>query len=809
MFDVLDFDELKKTVLREDDTVFFIPKKVKEVQKHDMGIDFKCEGWKYQKDIMEILFNQLNPNLTPKDSKLDMILRIEVKTDDILRIRLVNGSEIKRHSTPMVVEEFKNQYSDFNFKEEKEKYIISTKELKVEILTEPVNITIKDKEGKELLKQYNYDKHSMHELIKYQGEAKNDYSSFECFPFGLAENLKTGKKAAFDSLWLSHNENFYGLGEKFTDLNKRGKEVLCWQVDALGTSTQKSYKNIPFFMSSNNYGIFMNTTYKSKYKLGDYFQKAYQIETTEGELDYYFIHGDYMKDILSNYTDITGKTPLPPKWSFGLWMSRNSYNSQQEMIETGEKLRKEEYPCDVLHLDAGWFDEPLRCDFEFAEERFPKPEKLVKDLKDMGFKMSIWQLPYVHEATDIYDEAKEKGYFEKGSDPSNMDGIIDISNPDAKKWYEGKLKKLLELGIDAIKVDFGEGIEVDACYEEYTGEEFHNLYSLLYNKIVFDLTKEIHGENNGLIWARSAYAGSQRYPVHWAGDTDSDFTALASTLKGGLSFGLSGFPFWSHDIGGYFMTPENECYIRWMQLGMFSSHARFHGTSPREPWHFGDKAVEVYKKFAELRYRLIPYIYSKAYKCTEESIPLMRPLILEYENDPNVSNIDDQYLFGSDLLVAPILTKQNTRKIYLPEGEWLDFWTKESYSGNQWIEYKAELDKMPLFIKSGSIIPMGPMMQYIGEKEFDPLTINIYHDEEEKFLYYDDHEQFEIKCAEIQDSISITIEPTEHEFVIKLFNDKEISEIKANDKSLEFNKKENYLEFKYETNGKQTQIVAK
>jgi len=479
------------------------------------------------------------------------------------------------------------------------------------------------------------------------------------------------------------------------------------------------------------------------------------------------------------------------------------------MIETGEKLRKEEYPCDVLHLDAGWFDEPLRCDFEFAEERFPKPEKLVKDLKDMGFKMSIWQLPYVHEATDIYDEAKEKGYFEKGSDPSNMDGIIDISNPDAKKWYEGKLKKLLELGIDAIKVDFGEGIEVDACYEEYTGEEFHNLYSLLYNKIVFDLTKEIHGENNGLIWARSAYAGSQRYPVHWAGDTDSDFTALASTLKGGLSFGLSGFPFWSHDIGGYFMTPENECYIRWMQLGMFSSHARFHGTSPREPWHFGDKAVEVYKKFAELRYRLIPYIYSKAYKCTEESIPLMRPLILEYENDPNVSNIDDQYLFGSDLLVAPILTKQNTRKIYLPEGEWLDFWTKESYSGNQWIEYKAELDKMPLFIKSGSIIPMGPMMQYIGEKEFDPLTINIYHDEEEKFLYYDDHEQFEIKCAEIQDSISITIEPTEHEFVIKLFNDKEISEIKANDKSLEFNKKENYLEFKYETNGKQTQIVAK
>ena len=807
MFDVLDFDELKKTVLSDDNAVFYIPKRVKAADCKKGVIDFSCEAFAYEKDIMNILFNQLNPTLTPKGNTLDMKLRLEIKTDEIIRIRLVKGNEIKERETPMVVDEYKNIYQEVSFNELETKYIVKTEKLTVEILKDPVNITIKDKDGQKILKQYNYDKHAMHELIKYQGEAKDDYSSFECFPFGLAENLKTGQKAAFDSIRLGHNENFYGLGEKFTDINKRGQEVLCWQVDALGTSTQKSYKNIPFFMSSNNYGIFMNTTYKSKYRLGDYFQKAYQIETAEGELDYYFIYGPKFKDILSNYTDLTGKTPLPPKWSFGLWMSRNSYRTQSEMIETAEKLREENYPCDVLHLDADWFEEELRCDFEFAEDDFPEPKKLVDRLKELGFQMSIWQLPYIHQSTSIYEEAKEKGYFEQGADPANMDGIIDISNPEAKKWYEEKLQNLLELGIDAIKVDFGEGIEVDACYEKYTGKEFHNLYPLLYNQMVYELTQRVHGEDNGIIWARSAYAGSQRYPVHWAGDTDSDFPAMASTLKGGLSFGLSGFPFWSHDIGGYFMTPNDDCYIRWMQLGMFSSHARFHGTSPREPWHFGEKAIEVYKKFAEIRYKLIPYIYSEAYHSTQKSIPLMRPLVLAYEEDPNVENIDDQYLFGSNILAAPILTENNTRRIYLPAGEWLDFWTKEKYQGQQWIEYTSDLDEMPLFIKNGSIIPTGPMMQYIGEKEFSPLTLNIYHDHEEEYEYYDDNQQFSVKCKEQDGLINIEISSTQQEFIIKLYTDKDISEIKIGKEEINFESQDNYISFKCKVKGAKTDIT--
>lgn len=809
MFDVLDFNELKKTVLCDNNAVFYIPKKIKKVVKNKGVIDFICEGWEYSQDIMNILFNQLNPNLTPKGNKLEMTLRLEIKTASIVRIRLIKGTKIQKHCTPLVVDQFINKFYDYNFRNKKNKYLISTDNLNIEVLKDPVNITIKDKNGKELIKQYNYDKHSIHELIKYQGEEKDDYSSFECFPFGLAENLKTGKKAAFDSIWLSHKENFYGLGEKFTDLNKRGQEVLCWQVDALGTSTQKSYKNIPFFMSSNDYGIFMNTTYKSKYKLGDYFQKAYQIETAENQLDYYFIYGPSLKDILSKYTDITGKTPLPPKWSFGLWMSRNSYRTQSEMVETAKKLRTEKYPCDVLHLDADWFEEELRCDFKFAKDDFPKPEKLVQDLKDLGFHMSIWQLPYIHKSTSIYKEAKEKGYFEKSSDPANMDGIIDISNPEAKAWYKKKLSKLLEMGIDVIKVDFGEGIEVDACYEKYSGEEFHNLYALLYNKTVFELTKEVHGQENGIIWARSAYAGSQRYPLHWAGDTDSDYPAMVSTLKGGLSFALSGFPFWSHDIGGYFMTPDADCYIRWMQMGMFSSHARFHGTSPREPWHFGDKAVEVYKKFAEIRYSLIPYIYSEAFKCTKTSIPLMKPLVLEYEEDLNVINIDDQYLFGSNILVAPILTKKNSRKIYLPEGTWIDFWTKEEYKGRRWIDYESSLDEMPLFIKKGCIIPTGPMMQYIGEKEIDPLTINIYHNEKEEYLYFDDNEQFEIKCENNDNDIQIAFGPTEKNILTKLFTKKEVSEVKINGQKVDFTVEDKSIKFKSHIVGKKVHISIK
>jgi len=562
-------------------------------------------------------------------------------------------------------------------------------------------------------------------------------------------------------------------------------------------------------MSSNDYGIFMNTTYKSKYKLGDYFQKAYQIETAENQLDYYFIYGPSLKEILSNYTDITGKTPLPPKWSFGLWMSRNSYRTQSEMLDTAKKLRNKKYPCDVLHLDADWFEEELRCDFEFAKDDFPAPEKLVQDLKELGFHMSIWQLPYVHQSTNIYEEAKEKGYFEKGSDSTNMDGIIDISNPAAKDWYKKKLANLLKMGIDAIKVDFGEGIEVDACYDKYIGEEFHNLYPLLYNKMVFNLTKEIHGSENAIIWARSAYAGSQRYPLHWAGDTDSDFPAMASTLKGGLSFALSGFPFWSHDIGGYFMTPEDDCYIRWMQLGLFSSHARFHGTSPREPWHFGDKVVEVYKRFAKIRYKLIPYIYSEAYKCTKNSNPLMKPLVLEYEKDPNVINIDDQYLFGSNILVAPILTKENRRQIYLPEGDWLDFWTKKEYQGKSWIYYESSLDEMPLFIKKGSIIPTGPMMQYIGEKELNSLTINIYHKDKEEYLYYDDNEKFAIKCKSKSNEIKIILGPSEKEILIKLFTKKEIKEVKINNQKVDFKVENRYVKFKSQIVGKKVHISVK
>lgn len=410
-----------------------------------------------------------------------------------------------------------------------------------------------------------------------------------------------------------------------------------------------------------------------------------------------------------------------PLWSFGIWMSRMTYFSADEVNSICNRLRAEHYPCDVIHLDTGWFKTDWLCEWKFNDERFPDPKKFMGDLKKQGFRVSLWQLPYVAENAEQIDEARENNYIgpltkkqdSEGSNFSALDyaGTIDFTYPKAVEWYKGLLKNLLEMGAACIKTDFGENIHMDAKYHGMKPELLNNIYALLYHKAAYEITKDVTGD--GIVWARSAWAGCQRYPLHWGGDSAHSWDGMAGSLKGGLHFGLSGFAFWSHDVPGFHSLPnfmnsplDEQIYVRWTQFGVFSSHMRYHGTCKREPWEYPNIAPIV-KKWWKLRYRLMPYIMEQARKTTETGYPMLRALIFSNPDDVMCWHIDDEYMFGDDFLVAPVMNSDNRRDIYLPEGEWVDFFSRETVSGGRWLKnVDVPLDEMPVFVRKGAQIPM-------------------------------------------------------------------------------------------------------
>ncbi|GFP30834.1 TIM-barrel domain-containing protein, partial [Candidatus Hakubella thermalkaliphila] len=606
---------------------------------------------------------------------------------------------------------------------------------------------------------------------------------------------ETGIERVVGSFRVAPDERFYGFGEKFTTLDKRGQKIIAWNVDALGVGTEKSYKNVPFFMSTRGYGVFINSCGRVTYHMGDLSNVSYTIEVEDRKLDYYLLYGPSFKEILGQYTEITGKAPVPPKWSFGLWMSRFYYRSR-DMVETVcDNLRRCDIPCDVINPDVYWMRDRMLCDFTWDETRFPSPEDMLSRMEEKGFKLCLWEHPYVSVASEMFKEGEDKGYFATKEDgsvyeiysglPAAMspeeefmdlskdlpsappNGIVDFSNPEAVNWYKDKHHPLLRMGVKVFKTDFGEEIPEDAhFYNGMRGKEMHNLYPLLYNRAVFEVTEEVTGR--GLVWSRSAWAGSQKYPVHWGGDPQTDFPSLACTLRGGLSLGLSGIPFWSHDIGGFAgPRPSPKLYIRWAQFGLLSSHARCHGITPREPWEYGEEALSIFRFYAKLRYRLIPYLYSYAHVASKTGLPLMRAMVLEYQDDPNTYDKDLQYMLGQELLVAPIFDESDKRYLYLPPGRWIDYWNGNEYEGPGTIYYEAPIDKIPLFVKAGAIIPMGPEMSYVGEKPFDPITLDIYPHGLSEFTLYDDDETTTFRCQGSQRELMFEITTSPRTYLLK------------------------------------------
>lgn len=545
---------------------------------------------------------------------------------------------------------------------------------------------------------------------------------YDALPLAYCE-MSGKKERATISFECEHDECFGGTGERFAKMDLSGRSFLLKNQDGQGVNNTRTYKNVPFYVSSRMYGAFYHTTSHSKLDLACHSTRSVQFLSYQPLVDVFVIGGDSVEEIIRGYRDLTGYPSMPPLWSFGVWMSRMTYFSADEVNEICDRLRDEHYPCDVIHLDTGWFRTDWLCEWKFNEERFPAPEKFVRDLNKRGFRVSLWQLPYVAEDAQQIDEARDNDYIGKltkkqaseGSNFSALDyaGTIDFTYPAATAWYKGLLKNLLDMGVSCIKTDFGENIHMDAVYKNMESELLNNLYALLYQKAAYEVTKEVTGD--GIVWARAAWAGCQRYPLHWGGDSCSSWDGLAGSLKGGLHFGLSGFAFWSHDVPGFHTLPnfmnspvDDDVYLRWTQFGVFTSHIRYHGTSKREPWHYPAIATLV-KRWWRLRYCLIPYIVKESEVAITTGHSLVEAMIFRNPDDITCRHIDDQYYFGGSFLVAPVMNSQGRRDIYLPEGRWVDFFTGAVYEGERWLKgVEVALENMPVFVKEGTKVPLYP-----------------------------------------------------------------------------------------------------
>ena len=552
------------------------------------------------------------------------------------------------------------------------------------------------------------------------------YTFFSTIPFSFLRRSNDLARRIAATFELQHDEKIFGCGESFTRFDKRGQRVLVSTRDGLGTQNELMYKPIPFFLSSNGYGMFVHTSAPLSFDFGKYYDAHNTIYSGDENLDLFVFLGD-PKEVLTEYTALTGRSPVPPLWSFGFWMSRATYNSEQQVREVARQLRARQLPSDVIHLDTGWFETEWRSDYIFSATRFPDPAKFMSDLKQQGFHISLWQYPYFTSKNELWKEIVARGYHvknESGQLPSE-DATLDMSNPEAVKWYQKKVVDLLKLGVGAIKIDFGEQAPLTGQYASgMSGWYEHNLYPLRYNKIVGEVTKETTGEN--IVWARSAWAGSQRYPVHWGGDAENTDSAMAASLRGGLSFGLSGFTYWSHDVGGFVQRAPRDLYRRWMAWGVLSSHTRAHGIPPREPWEYDAALTDDFRRALNLRYSLMPYIYAQAKDSSARGFPMLRPLFLEYPNDPGSWTIDDQYLFGSDLLVAPLFTNADRRRVYLPPGAWIDYQSGRVYQGAAWHEIQAGQIPIVLLVRNHSVLPHIKVAQSTRDMDWNNVELRVF-----------------------------------------------------------------------------------
>ncbi|HKY54273.1 MAG TPA: alpha-xylosidase, partial [Anaerolineales bacterium] len=584
-----------------------------------------------------------------------------------------------------------------------------------------------------------------------------------------------------EQLNLGVGECVYGLGERFTAFVKNGQMVDMWNQDG-GTSSEQAYKNIPFYLTNRGYGVFVNHSEQVSFEVASEKVERVQFSVPGESLEYFVIYGPMPKKILERYTALTGRPALPPAWSFGLWLSTSFTTNYDEKTVTSfiDEMAARDIPLHIFHFDCFWMREFHWTDLQWDSRFFPDPAGMLSRLKSRSLHICVWINPYIAQRSRLFDEAMENSYLlrKPNGDVWQTDmwqagmGIVDFTHPKAYQWFKEKLRELLKMGVDTFKTDFGERIPTDVIYHDGSDPfKMHNYYTYLYNKTIFELIREERGEGEALVFARSATTGGQQFPVHWGGDSTTTFESMAESLRGGLSLGLSGFGFWSHDIGGFEdLTPNLSptkkreiagIYKRWTAFGLLSSHSRLHGSSSyRVPWNYDEEAVSVLSKFTKLKCSLMPCLYRAAIQAHENGIPMLRAMTLEFPDDPTCDYLDQQYMLGDSLLVAPVFHHDGTVSYYVPYGRWTNLLNGNIVEGPGWKHETYDFMNLPLLVRPNSVIAFGNRNDCPDYDYANDVTLHAYQLEDEK--------QVQVEIPTIDGKIETTFTVLRNDDVIRV-----------------------------------------
>jgi alpha-D-xyloside xylohydrolase len=553
----------------------------------------------------------------------------------------------------------------------------------------------------------------------------------------------------FVSVELGHETPVYGLGEKWGRLDKRGQLVRSFNHDALGVNAEISYKNAPFAWSPEGWGLFVHTVAPVVHGVGyaPWSQRAYGLKIDDPALDLFLLDGADGAQILGQYTALTGRAPMPPLWSLGLILSKAYYRTAEEILAVAREVRERGMPCDTITFDGrAWQDTETRFAFEWDPSRYPDPRPVIEGLKALDFRVCVWEYPLVSVRNPLFDELAAKGWLLKDArtgeayryqwnlepfgavlTPLPESGLLDFTHPQAYAYWRDRHRELFELGVDMIKPDFGEQVEPHMVASDGArGDALHNVYALLYNRCVHEAAGR-YAKDGGFLFSRCAWSGSQRYPSQWGGDPQADWGGLAASIRGGLSWGMSGAPFYATDVGGFYGDQRDPVlYVRWAQASVWSAHMRLHGIGPREPWSYGPEADRAATAALELRYRLLPYLWRAVEQAGATGLPVQRAMALACPDEPVAWGFDHQFFCGDDLLVAPCLEPSGRVRVYLPDGEWRRFPDGEHYDGGRTHELVLALDEQAVFARLGAEVPLGPAVRHTGELGTSPRVTEVW-----------------------------------------------------------------------------------
>lgn len=764
-------------------------------------------------------------------------LSLTINSSSVVKVWFDQSGKFSRQNPSFaVVNDQLENVGDISVNEEPSAYEIFTSKIRIRVNKNPMQLQIFDKWQKLIFSDFNEKGH---------------------VPSG--KSVKSYKN-------LRSDEQFFGLGEKTGTLNRRGKNYKMWNSDkpCYSTTEDPIAKSIPFFMSSYNYGIFLDNTYKTEFKFGTESQDYYSFEAPDGAFVYYFIFGKDYKDIQKQYITLTGKPIMPPKWALGFAQSRGLYTKEDQALEIAAEFRKRQIPIDIIYQDIGW-TQNLQ-DFEWRKGNYTDPKGMLKKLRSNGFKMIVSQDPVISKKDNKqYIEANKLGYFVKDIRTDKTYempwpwggncGVVDFTIQEVADWWGKYQQKPLDDGVSGFWTDMGEPAwsneeDVDRLNMKHKigmHDEIHNVFGLTWDKVVKEQFEKRNPNKRIFQMTRSAYAGLQRYTFGWTNDSGNGndvldgWAQMENQVAVGISAGLGGIPFWTTDISGYCGDITDypamaELYTRWMQFGVFCPLSRAHheGDNAVEPWMFGEVAEKNAKAAIELKYQLFPYLYTYSRKAHDTGLPITRGLFMEYPKDQEAIRIDNQFMFGEEILVAPVLKKgERVKRVYFPEGEWIDFNDKKTeYLGGEKLPYKAPLNTIPIFVKKGSIVPMMPIMQYIGEKKDYPVTFHIfpnYEDEKASFTLYEDEGENQdylidifsmthIVCTTVTNGYNIDITPDDkgfhqsdkRNFVLSILTENKPKAISVNNKdavflnmeTLDINKDISNIQWSWDENGK-------